>query len=234
MSLSRPNSYKYFGEPLFHRFTYVMHIEDSRNADTTVGRVFMFGTGRSGCLGRPGKDCVRRDQIEWYKAVSRRVEADDPYRNNGLAFMHHPLQEHMFLVNNYPVHGQKRDWSGCQAINTGLYSEFKQQGTVKWVSAGSDHSSDFWGNYGGINLAYGRKSGSNSYGPKFALRGARIFDMSISTLSGSMEVDTWIRQEDDSIDYQEDFAMPTQFSWIRSSYCYGSEHLSSSQWKAFL
>lgn len=91
MSLSRPNSYKYFGEPLFHRFTYVMHIEDSRNADTTVGRVFMFGTGRNGCLGRPGKDCVRRDQIEWYKAVSRRVEADDPYRNNGLAFMHHPL-----------------------------------------------------------------------------------------------------------------------------------------------
>lgn len=90
-----------------------MHIEDSRNADTTVGRVFMFGTGRNGCIGRPGKDCVRRDQIEWYKAVSRRVEADDPYRNNGLAFMHHPLQEHMFLVNNYPVHGQKRDWSGC-------------------------------------------------------------------------------------------------------------------------
>lgn len=67
--------------------------------------------------------------------------------------------------------------SRCQAINTGLFSEFLQKGTIQWVSAGGDHSSDFWGTYAGINLAYGRKTGFSSYGPKFVQRGARIFDI---------------------------------------------------------
>jgi hypothetical protein len=98
--------------------------------------------------------------------------------------MPHPLQEHMQMVNNYPVHGQKRDMIGCQALNTGLYSEMRQRGNINWVTAGGDHSSDYWGNFGGINLAMGRKSGFNSYGPKFSQIGARIFDMSINKSSG--------------------------------------------------
>ena len=122
-------------------------------------------------------DCVRRDQIEWFKDESNLIPEDDPSRWNGIAFMHHALQEHMTLVNNYPVHGQKRDYSSCQALNTGLFSEFKQKGTVQWVTAGGDHSTDFWGNYNGIILSYGRKTGFSSYGPKFMKRGARIFDL---------------------------------------------------------
>ena len=44
--------------------------------------------------------------------------------------MHHALQEHMMLVNNYPVKGQKRDYSNCQAVNSGLFAQMKQSGTV--------------------------------------------------------------------------------------------------------
>lgn len=120
--------------------------------------------------------------------------------------------------------------SGCQSINTGLYSEMRQQGNIKWVTAGGDHSSDYWGNFGGINLAFGRKSGLNSYGPKFAQKGARMFDMRIDKNTGAMNVDTYIRQEDGTIDYQDEFRMPTQFSWLRSSYCFGAENLSHSDW----
>lgn len=81
--------------------------------------------------------------------------------------MHTALQEHMNVVDTQPVHGQKRDYSGCQAINTGLFAEIQQQGTIKAVFAGGDHSTDFWAEYDGVTLGYGRKSGFGSYGPKF-------------------------------------------------------------------
>ncbi len=147
--------------------------------------------------------------------------------------MHHALQEHMQLVNNFPVHGQKRDNSSCQAINTGLYAEMKQAKTVQWVSAGGDHSTDFWGGFGGINLSYGRKSGYSSFGPKFQKRGARILDMKIGS-DGKMDTTTWIREDDGSIDNQEEFSPPYYFSWLRQSYCYGSELLSENDLYSFL
>ena len=64
-------------------------------------------------MGTGGMDCVRRDQIEWFKDESRMIADDDQSKPNGIAFMHHALQEHMTLVNNYNVHGQKRDYSNC-------------------------------------------------------------------------------------------------------------------------
>lgn len=131
-------------------------------------------------------NCIRRDQIEWFKDKSDSFDPSDNKKGNGIAFMHHGLQEHMHLVNHYPVHGQKRDMSRCQAHNTGLFSEFLQKDTVKWVSVGGDHSSDFWGTYGGVNLAYGRKTGYSSFGPKFVERGARIFDLYVNQETGEM------------------------------------------------
>jgi hypothetical protein len=104
------------------------------------------------------------------------------------------------MVNSLPVHGQRRDYTECQALNTGFFAEILQQKTVKWVSAGSDHSTDYWGMYGGIGLSYGRKSGYGSYGPKFAKRGARLFDLHFDLDSGEMDVQTWIREEDGIVD----------------------------------
>ena len=59
-----------------------------------------------------------------------------------------------------------------------------------------DHSTDYWGTYGGIGLSYGRKTGYGSYGPKFEKRGARMFDLTFDLKSGKMNIDTWIREED--------------------------------------
>lgn len=126
LSATKENHYKLFGQEMFHQFTYMVPIEHADDPETAVARAWFFGTGRSTCLGRPGKDCIRRGQLHWYKRLSQSIPADDKYRKNGIAFMHHALQEHMFLVNNFPVHGSKRDYSGCQAINTGLYGEIRQ------------------------------------------------------------------------------------------------------------
>lgn len=85
-------------------------------------------------------------------------------------------------------------------MNTGLFAEMKQLGTVQWVSAGRDHSSDYWGTYGGMTLSMGRKSGYSSYGPKFAKVGARILDLTVNQTTGEMDIKTWIRQDDGTID----------------------------------
>lgn len=45
-----------------------------------MSRLWFFGTGRATCLGQPGKDCVRRDQIEWFKTESRNISDEDKYK----------------------------------------------------------------------------------------------------------------------------------------------------------
>ena len=40
------------------------------------------------------------------------------------------------------------------------------------------------------------------------MRGARIFELSFDMNTGEMKVDTWIRQEDGSVDKQEEWNMP--------------------------
>lgn len=57
-----------------------------------------------------------------------------------------------------------------------------------------------WGTFGGVGLSFGRKSGFGSFGPKFAKRGARIFDLKFNMVTGAMDVETWIREEDGLID----------------------------------
>ena len=88
--------------------------------------------------------------------------------------------------------------------------------------AGGDHSTDFWGEYNGVILGYGRKSGFGSYGPKFMLRGARVINVEIDE-EGEMDITTWIRQEDMSIDHQVDLQPPTKYSWLKKGHCMGSE-----------
>eukprot|EP00353_Schmidingerella_taraikaensis_P002802 CAMPEP_0185582124 /NCGR_PEP_ID=MMETSP0434-20130131/19878_1 /TAXON_ID=626734 ORGANISM="Favella taraikaensis, Strain Fe Narragansett Bay" /NCGR_SAMPLE_ID=MMETSP0434 /ASSEMBLY_ACC=CAM_ASM_000379 /LENGTH=260 /DNA_ID=CAMNT_0028200849 /DNA_START=55 /DNA_END=837 /DNA_ORIENTATION=+ len=126
-AVSLPNFFDYHGNSMLHEFTYDVPIENATSPDIVDTRLWFFGTGRADCMGSGGMNCVRKDQIEWFK--SRVAEIDKTERGerkrNGFAFMHHALQEHMHLVNHYPVHGQKRDISGCQGLNTGLFAEFK-------------------------------------------------------------------------------------------------------------
>ena len=90
-----------------------MPVENSIDSSQIDARVWFFGTGRANCMGSGGMNCVRRDQIEWFKDTSDKIKLNDTRRGNGIAFMHHPLQEHMHLANHYPVHGQKRDMIRC-------------------------------------------------------------------------------------------------------------------------
>ena len=90
--------------------------------------------------------------------------------------MHIPLQEYMFMVRD-KAFGQMHDVTSCGAINTGMFSVFKQQNTmgnmhfiikiinIIGVFCGHDHNNDFHGDYFGIKLFFGRKTGYGGYGP---------------------------------------------------------------------
>lgn len=222
------NEFKWYGKHLENQFTYNLDISNPNNPSDVWARVWLFGTGRANCYGLGGMDCIRRDQLEWFKQESAKIPKDDPARENGIAFMHHALQEHMMLVNDYTVYGQKRDYSTCQGLNTGAFAHFKQSGTIKWVSAGGDHSTDFWGTYAGIGLSYGRKTGGGSYGPKFKETGGRVFELTFDENTRKVDISTYIFDKNSEKDDQKNQArLPQGFSWLKSDHCVGSEDVFS-------
>jgi 3',5'-cyclic AMP phosphodiesterase CpdA len=53
----------------------------------------------------------------------------------------------------------------CAALNTGLYAAMKEMNDIKALWVGHDHKNDFYGDFYGITLGYGRKTGYGGYGP---------------------------------------------------------------------
>ena len=100
--------------------------------------------------------------------------------------------EYVHLYNDYNFFGTKGEEICCWSVNTGLFGALKEQPTVEWVSCGHDHNNDYFGNYEGINLAYGRKTGYGCYGPSWPMkRGARVFEVTKDPYS----IQTWVRAD---------------------------------------
>ena len=91
LSMSMHNYYEHYGSELHHQFTYSLPIVNAVDHNQVDARIWFFGTVRGDCMGVGGVNCVRRDQIEWFKDQSDGIPADDPRRANGIAFMHHAL-----------------------------------------------------------------------------------------------------------------------------------------------
>lgn len=51
------------------------------------------------------------------------------------------------------------------------------------MSVGHDHNNDYHGEYEGITLSYGRKTGYSCYGPSNLLHGARVFELTLEPYS---------------------------------------------------
>jgi hypothetical protein len=104
--------------------------------------------------------------------------------------MHIPPNEYLNMLNNNAFYGTRGEDVCCWSVNTGLFAALKEEPTVEWVSCGHDHNNDYYGNYNGINLAYGRKTGYGGYGPEPLLRGARVFEVRVDP---EYSIDTWVR-----------------------------------------
>lgn len=170
-----------------HGFTnYYFPIYDNNGTQELV-RLWVFDSGDANCLEVKGYSCVYPDQVDWYLRVSKGLPNIPE-----LAFVHIPLPEFMDVWNVEPCHGDLKDGGiCCSSVNTGLYSAFKMVNRVKYVGVGHDHNNDFWGDYNGIVLSYGRKTGYGGYGPKMK-NGARVIEVTFEPF----KIVTWIREED--------------------------------------
>ena len=103
-------------------------------------------------------------------------------------FIHIPLVEYINLYNNKGIYGTKGEAICCQSMNTGLLGAIIEQNITQWVLCGHDHDNDYYGDYNGINLGFGRKTGHGGYGPDVFQRGARIFEVQTNGT-----INTWVR-----------------------------------------
>ena len=120
------------------------------------------------CLGVAGWGCIGPPTVQWFRETSVRLkEEDDGVVLPGFAFIHIPLPEYVTMFSNSEIYGEKVEDICCSSVNTGMFAAFKEMGNVQALFAGHDHDNDFWGDYNGIRLYYGRKTGYGSYGPVF-------------------------------------------------------------------
>eukprot|EP00128_Syssomonas_multiformis_P008322 Colp12_sorted_trinity150504_noHs@31960 len=172
---------------------YVLPIYSSKD-ESVKTNLYMFDSGDNNCEGVKGWGCVNPDQVEWYRKTVAAMKANSTKLPPALAFFHIPLPEFMNLWNNFETYGKLEDEGiCCSSVNTGLFAAFKEAGDVVSVHVGHDHNNDFIGNYYGIQLAYGRKTGHGGYGPPAGWkRGARVLEITEQPFS----IKTYIREED--------------------------------------
>ncbi|CDW79940.1 UNKNOWN [Stylonychia lemnae] len=190
LSLTQPNAAN-----ISHTFNYILPVYDYEGKNILFRLWFMDSGEDQDCMGVSGYDCVRPDQIEWFRSMNKAIPDDDPSKGKGFLLVHIPLFEYINLYNNDLFYGARGEEVSCQALNTGLFAALKEQKTVEWVLVGHDHDNDFYGNYDGINLSFGRKTGHGSYGPLNMQQGARVFEIT----TNPYKISTWVRQEDGTI-----------------------------------
>ncbi|KAM9989673.1 hypothetical protein ACTFIY_005722 [Dictyostelium cf. discoideum] len=185
LSLSQSNSVEMHGVA-----NYVLKISSSNSLKSEpASLVYLFDSSTKGCS-KLDWGCVHQDQVDWFKNTSKSLNKTD-----SIAFVHIPPVEIIDLWNNYPVYGNYSESSCCFDNENGNFvPSLVESGDVHGLYFGRDHENDFHGDYKGVDLGYGRKSGAGSYSSKKQL-GARVFQLTESPFTLS----TWIREEDGNI-----------------------------------
>ncbi len=141
-------------------------------------------------------DWIKFDQIKWYREKSEQYtqkNAGKPYP--ALAFFHIPLPEYKEITAFSTTIGDKGEDVSSPKINSGMYNAFLESKDVMGVFVGHDHNNNYIGCLNNICLAYGCKTGKDSYGKLD--KGARV----IVLYEGERKFDTWIETLTDSVKY---------------------------------
>lgn len=152
---------------------------------------------------------INFDQIKWYRDVSKDYTAknkDIPFP--ALAFFHIPLPEYNVIVDSSTTIGVKNEIVCSPFINSGMYNAFLESKDVMGTFAGHDHVNNYIGCLNNICLAYGCKTGLESYGnlPK----GARVIEL----YEGRRKFDTWIHDTESPKKHPVNF--PDSFVTVKS------------------
>lgn len=130
---------------------------------------------------------IKFDQIKWYREISvkyTKKNGSKPFP--ALAFFHIPLPEYKIVQQMKSTIGDKEENVASPLINSGMYNAMLEMKDVMGTFVGHDHNNNFIGCLNNICLAYGCKTGFESYG-RFP-KGARVIEI----YKGERKFDTWI------------------------------------------
>jgi hypothetical protein len=229
-----PLSLSQFGPSNIHGVSnYALYVYSSNvSNEVPVAVLYIFDSSDTNCENVTGWGCVYPDQINWYMNLSASITKKYGRIIPAMAFFHIPIPEFMYMWNHNTTYGILEDTGVCCfSVNTGLFSAFKQMGDVFSVHCGHDHDNDFYGYYGGILLAYGRKTGYGGYGPPAGWeRGARILQLHESPFS----MTHWIREQNGNVvpSYSQPTHPPVASKWTSCCGTTSSPHSACSAYAA--
>jgi len=141
-------------------------------------------------------DWIKFDQVAWYRSASMNMtkkNKNKPYP--ALSFFHIPLPEYIDVQNKTHTIGDKDEKVSSPKINSGMYNAFLEMKDVMATFCGHDHNNNYIGTLNDIALAYGCKTGKDSYGKLD--KGGRV----ILLYEGMRKFDTWIHTTKDDVKY---------------------------------
>lgn len=139
---------------------------------------------------------IKFDQIKWYRETSRNFtlkNKNTPFP--ALAFFHIPLPEYKIVQQKETTVGDKDESVASPVINSGMYNAMLEMKDVMGVFVGHDHDNNYIGTLNGICLAYGCKTGLESYGKLD--KGARVIEL----YEEGRRFDSWIHTLKNSREY---------------------------------
>ncbi|MFD0960819.1 metallophosphoesterase family protein [Paenibacillus chungangensis] len=153
------------------------YIIEVRNSEGRIANALYFlDSGNvSGLSSVDGYDWIRRDQINWYAEQSRLLAiSQGGVTVPSLVFFHIPLPEYAEMWLEGECYGNKLEKVCCPKVNSGMFTAMLEQGGVMGTFCGHDHLNDYWGDWHGIRLCYGRATGLNTYRREGFHHGARV------------------------------------------------------------
>jgi len=196
-----PGCLAYDADPALHGCaTHNLEVKSSDGTKTAFN-LWMFDSGAYAnyANGTSGYDCVRKDQIDWYKAKSAELQA----ANGGklvpsLAFQHIIVEEvykaiyfrtpnlgqystnfndgtsYSLVPNIFKYKGILQE-SPCPSLdNEGEWNAFVARGDVMGCVTGHDHVNSFVANYKGVDIIQCAGASYSAYGDT-DVRGATLF-----------------------------------------------------------
>jgi hypothetical protein len=168
-------------EDIFGNGNYVLTVSPSSpGKQTAAATLYCFDTKH---------EWLHYDQMDWYRRHSRRFAGENGGKPlPSLAFYHIPVPEFNEVIGKPTTVGVKQEDVCCPDLNSGSFTAMYECGDVMGIFVGHDHDNNYIGCLHNICLAYGYKSGRQSYGD--IGRGVRVIELH----EGERKFTTWLLQ----------------------------------------
>lgn len=184
------NVSKYGPKDIYGIGNYILEIESSKSQKTGAVIYCFDSNAYTGIKDNEEighYDWIKFNQIEWYRTQSEKMtkkNMNKPFP--ALAFFHIPLPEYFIVQKKANTVGDQEENVSSPKINSGMYNALLEMKDVMATFCGHDHNNNFIGTLNDIALAYGCKTGKDSYGRLD--KGGRV----ILLYEGERKFDTWI------------------------------------------